>query len=110
MVTIHIVRGQDGRIKRFSVSGHARFADHGKDIVCAGISAVTVGTVNAIEKLTGLVPDARMKSGWLSASAPDGGEAATNDRVQLLLEGMVVSLESIADEYGKYVRIQEATE
>jgi len=110
MVTVKIVRGQDGRIRRFSVSGHARFADPGKDIVCAGISAVTVGTVNAIEKLTGLVPEARMQSGWLSASAPDCGEAYRNDQVQLLLEGMIVSLESIADEYGKYVRIQEVTE
>jgi len=110
MVTVHIVRGPDGRIRRFSVSGHARYADPGQDIVCAGVSAVTIGAVNAIEKLTGLVPDARMESGWLSAIAPESGERSKDDQVQLLLEGMVVSLQSIADEYGKYVSIQEATE
>ncbi|WP_027092688.1 ribosomal-processing cysteine protease Prp [Cohnella thermotolerans] len=107
MVTITIVRGQDGRIRQFSVSGHAMYADPGKDIVCAGVSAVTVGAVNAIEKLTGLVPEAKMQSGWLSAVAPESEDPSKNDRVQLLLEGMVASLETIVDEYGKYVRIKE---
>lgn len=107
MVTVTIVRGPDGRIRSFSVSGHARYADPGKDIVCAGVSAVTVGAVNAIEKLTGLVPEAKMQSGWLSASAPESEEAARNDQVQLLLEGMVVALESIVETYGKYVRIKQ---
>lgn len=107
MVTITIVRGQDGRIRQFAVSGHAKYADPGKDIVCAGVSAVTVGAVNAIEKLTGLVPDAKVRSGWLTAIAPESGESAKDGQVQLLLEGMVAALESIVDEYGKFVRIQE---
>jgi len=107
MVTITITRGQDGRIRHFAVSGHAKYADPGKDIVCAGVSAVTIGAVNAIEKLTGLVPDAKMESGWLSASAPASGDPARDGQVQLLLEGMIAALESIVDEYGKYVRIKE---
>lgn len=107
MVTITITREQDGRIRHFAVSGHAKYADPGKDIVCAGVSAVTIGAVNAIEKLTGLVPDAKMESGWLSASAPESGDPARDGQVQLLLEGMIASLESIVDEYGKYVRIKE---
>lgn len=108
MITISLVRGQDGRIRKFSVAGHAMYADRGKDIVCAGVSAVTVGAVNAIEKLTGLVPEATMRSGWLSAEAPQGAGKPQDDQVQLLLEGMVAALESIADEYGKYVRIKES--
>lgn len=110
MVTITIVRDSDGRVREFSVSGHAKYADPGKDIVCAGVSAITIGAVNAIEKLTGLVPEAKMQSGWLSAIAPECAEPARNDQVQLLLEGMVVALESIVDEYGKYVRIKESIE
>ena len=107
MVTITITRGQDGRIRHFAVSGHAKYADRGKDIVCAGVSAVTVGAVNAIEKLTGLVPAAEMRSGWLSADAPESEDAAKDSVVQLLLEGMMAALESIVDEYGKYVSIKE---
>lgn len=106
MIKITIFRGPDDRIKRFSVTGHAMYADPGKDIVCAGVSAVTVGTVNAIEKLTGVVPEAEMKSGLLSASLPKSGDAVRDEQIQLLLAGMVVSLESIADEYGKFVKIK----
>ncbi|RUS47661.1 ribosomal-processing cysteine protease Prp [Cohnella sp. AR92] len=108
MVTITIYRGRDDRIKRFSVTGHAMYDDPGKDIVCAGVSAITVGAVNAIEKLTGLVPEADMKSGWLSATAPQSEEAYRNDQVQLLLEGMIVGLESIVEQYRKHVKIKHA--
>jgi len=107
MITVTIERGGAGRIRKFSVSGHAGFDDPGKDIVCAGVSAVTVGAVNAIEKLTGLVPKTRMRGGWLSATLTECGDAERDSRAQWLLEGMVVSLETIADAYAKYVQIQD---
>jgi uncharacterized protein YsxB (DUF464 family) len=107
MITVTIERSAAGRIRRFSVSGHAGYDDPGKDIVCAGVSAVTVGAVNAVEKLTGLVPKAEMHNGWLRAEAPPSGDSELDGRVQLLLEGMVASLETIADEYGTYVQIQD---
>ncbi len=109
MITVKIERGDSGRIRKFSVSGHARYDDPGKDIVCAGVSAVTVGAVNAIEKLTGIVPKTRMRGGWLSAEALESGDKARDTQAQWLLEGMVVSLETIATAYGKYVQIQDIT-
>ncbi|MDB4867460.1 MAG: ribosomal-processing cysteine protease Prp [Cohnella sp.] len=107
MITITIERSEAGRIRRFSVSGHAKYKDSGRDIVCAGVSAVTVGAVNAIEKLTGLVPEAEMRGGWLTAEAPLNEDGNFEEQAQLLLEGMVAALESIADEYTKYVQIKE---
>lgn len=107
MITITIVRNVDRRITRFTVSGHAYYNDPGKDIVCAGVSAVAIGAVNAIEKLTGLVPVADSRSGLLSAETPNSDDPVRNDQVQLLLEGMVAALESIVESYGKYVIIKE---
>jgi len=107
MITVTIERGDSGRILRFSVSGHAGYDDPGKDIVCAGVSAVTVGAVNAVEKLTGLVPKAEMRNGWLHAEAPSSADPELDRGAQLLLEGMVAQLETIADEYGKYVKIKQ---
>lgn len=104
MIKIDIRRNERQRILSFAVSGHAGYDDPGKDIVCAGVSAVTVGAVNAIERLTGIVPQARMKSGFLSAALPP--EGVDSEPAQLLLEGMVVALEDMAEEYGKYVRIK----
>ncbi len=107
MITITIVRNVERVIIRFTVSGHAFYDDPGKDIVCAGVSAVTIGAVNAIEKLTGLVPDASDKSGLLKVRTPTSTDPVRNDQVQLLLEGMIVALESIVESYGKYAKIQE---
>ncbi|MFD0713977.1 ribosomal-processing cysteine protease Prp [Paenibacillus sp. GCM10027626] len=108
MITITIERSTDDRrILAFAVEGHAKFAKPGKDIVCAGVSAVTVGTVNAIEQLTGLELPAAMKSGWLQSEIPVQQDAVVDGKVQLLLESMIVMLNTIAESYGKYVAVRE---
>jgi len=110
MITITLVRrSADRRIVSFAVEGHAKYAKPGKDIVCAGVSAVTVGTVNAVEALAGLELPAEMRSGWLRSHIPETGDSAADERVQLLLESMVVMLDTIIESYGKFVVIKEQT-
>jgi hypothetical protein len=88
------------------VSGHANYADSGKDIVCAGVSAITVGTVNSIEELTGVVMESKVKSGFLNAKLPADLNTEVSEQVQLLLSSMVVMLKNIEDSYGQYIQIQ----
>jgi uncharacterized protein YsxB (DUF464 family) len=108
MITVSITRNAaDKRIESFAVEGHAEYARPGKDIVCAGVSAVTVGTVNAIEVLAGVELPAEMDNGWLQSDIPQYADPSVNERVQLLLESMVVMLETIVGSYGKFVRIKE---
>ncbi|QAY65169.1 ribosomal-processing cysteine protease Prp [Paenibacillus protaetiae] len=108
MITVTIVRrAADRRIVSFAVEGHAQYAKPGKDIVCAGVSAITVGTVNAIEALAGVQLPAAMKSGWLSSDIPEQADQAAEEKLQLQLESMVVMLDTIAQSYGKHVVIQE---
>lgn len=107
MIMVKVERGANRRIRKFKVSGHAGYAERGYDIVCAGVSAVTVGTVNAIERLTGVIPHARMKDGFLSASLPDMADCEQSEQVQLLLEAMLVMLQSIEESYGSHIAIQQ---
>ncbi|MFB8377230.1 ribosomal-processing cysteine protease Prp [Paenibacillus taichungensis] len=107
MIIVQVFRNDDGSIDRFSIKGHANFAKRGEDIVCAGVSAVTVGTVNSIETLTGVEMDAKMKNGFLSASLPVLEKGGTWSQVQLLLESMVLMLTDIAESYGKYIQIEQ---
>jgi len=109
LIQVRILRRKDGSIHGFEVKGHANFAKHGEDIVCAGVSAVTVGTVNSLEELAGTVMDSRMNDGFLSAYFPADGEQGKDPQAQLLLESMVVMLNSIAESYGKYIQIKEVT-
>lgn len=107
MINVRILRQTDGSIHGFEVKGHANYAKSGEDIVCAGVSAVTVGTVNSVEALTGIVMDSRMNNGFLSADVPSLDGSGVYEQVQLLLESMVVMLNSIAESYGKYIQIHE---
>ena len=45
MIKIYL---SDNEIK---VSGHARYADYGKDIVCAAVSTCLITTVNGLESI-----------------------------------------------------------
>ncbi len=112
MIKATIYRTTDGEVVSFSVNGHANFGDYGTDIVCAGVSAVTVGTINAIEQLCGISAqnNCKSESGHLTYVLPKGLEPEALEKAQLLLEGMVVSLQSIVQSYGKFVKINEKTQ
>jgi len=108
MITVTFMRRvADRRILAFAIEGHANYAKYGKDIVCAGVSAISVGTVNAIEELAGVELPAKMKDGWLSSEIPTLSDPEADGRVQLLLESMLVMLETITKSYGKHVVIHE---
>jgi len=109
MIVVSILRRQDNGIEGFEVEGHANYAKAGQDIVCAGVSAVTVGTVNSIETLTGIVMDSEMENGFLNANLPSSVviQPEVMNQVQLLLASMVVMLEGIEGSYGKYIKIQD---
>ena len=50
MIRIKIQR-QENLIKEINLLGHALYDDYGKDIVCAGVSAILTTSVNAALKI-----------------------------------------------------------
>ena len=108
MIRVKIERSSaDHSILDCKVDGHANYANPGQDIVCAGVSAVTVGTVNAIEALLGIQLESDVETGLLHFTVPQPIDQELSAKVQLLLESMVVMLQSIRESYGKYISIQD---
>jgi uncharacterized protein YsxB (DUF464 family) len=105
MIEITITRTGSDQIRAFEISGHAFFAERGKDIVCAGVSAVSVGAINAVNALTGIIPQIEQENGFLRCVIPENLSEDIIEKVQLLLEGMVISLQTIEEEYGKNLKI-----
>ncbi len=106
MIETTIYRTETGRVRSFTMSGHALFANHGNDIVCAGASAVSFGAVNSIIALTGVQPEIEQgEDGFLRCVFPENLPEDIQEKVQLLLEGMIVSLQTIERDYGKYIKI-----
>ncbi|PZE19980.1 ribosomal-processing cysteine protease Prp [Paenibacillus xerothermodurans] len=109
MIRVTINRTSDGSLESFRVKGHALYDEPGKDIVCAGVSAVTVGTVNAVEALLGITLQVDTKHGMLDVRIPDNLDQVLNEKVQLLLNAMTVMLHSIEQSYGEYIAIHNKT-
>ncbi|MEK3720960.1 ribosomal-processing cysteine protease Prp [Paenibacillus sp. FSL H8-0034] len=109
MIRVKIKRKPDGRIYSFQVKGHAMYDEPGKDIVCAGVSAVTVGTVNSVEVLLGIQLKTKAKHGFLDVELTELADNVLNEKVQMLLESMVVMLQTIKQSYSTYIDVQENT-
>ncbi|HET7578269.1 MAG TPA: ribosomal-processing cysteine protease Prp [Bacillales bacterium] len=109
MVVAEIERKQ-GRIVSFTIRGHAHSGPYGHDLVCAGLSAVSIGTENAVESLCGVRLAAEQNvedGGFLRCSVPGNLDEQTERNVQLLLEGMVVSIQAMVREYGEYIQLED---
>lgn len=108
MIKITMYRSKTDQIVAFTVSGHAYYDEPGKDIVCAGVSALTIGTINAIDQLCGISATkyTEMKHGYIHYSVPTVNEEIDN-KAQLLLEGMLIALRSVQEGYEKFIHIRE---
>ena len=50
MVRVHVKRHQ-GIIQEVEIRDHAGYADAGQDLVCAGVSSIAVGMMNALDEM-----------------------------------------------------------
>ena len=108
MISVLVERSAaTNRIDFFQISGHADYRKRGKDIVCAAVSAVSIGTVNSIQALAGVELPAEMKDGWLTSHIPILSDQDSESKTQLLLESMLTMLKSISKDYSKHVSVKE---
>lgn len=108
MIRVNIERTDDGYVRSFVVDGHAYSDEPGKDLVCAGVSAITVGTYNAIEALLDVKPPYVMRNGHMSVDLSRlSVDQEVRDRLNLLVEGMIVMLRTIEESYGKYIAVSD---
>ena len=90
---------KDGIYTGFEVSGHAGYAESGKDIVCAAISMLVLNTINSIETFT--------EDGFSCEADPESGvikfqfEAIVSKDSELLMNSLVLGLQGVQEEYGK---------
>ena len=92
-------KGED--VVAYEISGHAMSAEPGKDLVCAGVSAVTFGITNALIGLGLDEAKVTMKeSGYLRVDTTDADED-----MNALIYGLIVSLETIERENDEYLAV-----
>lgn len=106
MIVVKVFR-ENNKITAFELSGHAESGPYGYDLVCAGVSAVSFGVVNAIDALCkiDLVIEQENEGGYLHVSIPNDINQELSEKVQLLLDGMIISLQTIEREYSQFIKI-----
>lgn len=107
MIQVTVYRSNN-LMTAFELSGHAESGPYGYDLVCAGVSAVSIGAVNAVMELCEVDLEIKQgaEGGYLHVSLPDSLESESMTKVQLLFEGMLISLKSIEQEYNQFINIQ----
>ena len=88
------------QIDELVVKGHSNFAPKGSDIVCAGVSAIVIGGINAIISL--------VKDQKVNYEVNDGYVKLTNlnnIEVQNILKVVIIQLKSVEDSYSKHIKI-----
>ena len=113
MIKARFTRDARGNIAQFALTGHADAGEYGQDIVCAAVSAVSIGAVNGIEALAGFTPtvDAdEVNGGHLMVAIEQALTGEQSHIVQILLENLLLSMQSIAESYGDYVQIVTSTQ
>jgi uncharacterized protein YsxB (DUF464 family) len=107
MIEVTIYRKPTGNINAFELSGHAESGPKGQDLVCAAVSAVAFGMVNAVIELCEIEPivDQGGEGGYLAVTLPKEMDEGQARQANCLLEGMLVSLKTIERDYGQYISI-----
>lgn len=106
MVKVELVKDRKDVVKSFRVEGHTGYADHGQDIICAGISAITqtalVGLLNYLEKK----PVYEREGGLLTCTL--GSDLSDDDalKAQVILGTMEMGLREIEFQYQDFIEMR----
>lgn len=87
-------------ITRIVISGHAGYDEKGKDLVCAAVSSIAVGTLNALDELT----------------KDDCELILTDDQVmiivkrnehdsQMIIKTLIIQIKTLQESYPNYLKI-----
>lgn len=88
------------RKDEIKVSGHANYAEEGKDVVCAGVTALTQTLVKSIEDLT----EDKIEYD-ISPGKADIKYRNLSEKAKTLADSFFIGICMIADEFPDYVKI-----
>lgn len=103
---IDLVIYKDGPLyKGYKISGHANYARHGKDIVCAAVSILVQATTNGIDEILGARVDFEEGDKGYAKLLVNDRDFVIVEKASLLLETMVHGLNGIAEAYPRHIHI-----
>ncbi len=86
--------------KGFTVKGHAEFATHGSDIVCAGVSTIVRMAFNTLRLTNVLTINFAPGDAVINVHEP-------SDASDIIMQGVIETLEELSWEYPDNIKLEE---
>jgi len=97
-----IVEYRNNNIQYLEVKGHADFAEHGQDIVCAGISSLLMSNIMYAQKHHLGVFVATQTEGHVTVNVEEQDE-----RLEHLLGAVIEGATQMQEQYPEYIKIEK---
>jgi hypothetical protein len=95
------IKSKDHRVEKISLLGHALYDDYGKDIVCAGVSAILTTSINGALKINENALSYHQTKDAFQI------QVSSNDEItQKLMQNMIELFQELANNYPKNIKIE----
>lgn len=94
------VQTKDSKIIRMEISGHALYAEHSKDLVCAGVSSIGFGLCNALDILYNKA-NIQVNDNMIVIGIDNPDE-----RSEVIMQTGLIQLKTIEEMHKKYIKIK----
>ena len=98
MITVQFFES-GGKLTGFEIKGHALFAEHGSDIVCAAASSAAIMAANTITEVFAQAAEVETGEGYLLL------KGATSEASQGVLAGLKMHFAQLAEQYPANITV-----
>nr|WP_320025888.1 ribosomal-processing cysteine protease Prp [uncultured Acetobacterium sp.] len=107
MISVKI-QGKNNKANEIIVSGHAGFADHGEDIVCAAVSVLTISILNGLTEIVGRKDLGEViEEGYVHFIIPEIIDESMKLKTDTLISTYLLGIQGIKEAYGDYIQFEE---
>jgi len=100
-----LVESKTNLIQSITITGHANSGPDGQDLVCAAVSSIATGALNALDQMTA------HQASLVYQEKPEAKIQITvsknTSELQFLLKMLMIQLKTLEHTQKKYIQIQE---
>lgn len=98
-----IITKTEKKIKKIEITGHAKASEYGKNLVCAAITGVATGGLNAIDQIKPNSCQFIVKEGLIIITVKNNNSAD----LQVMLQTIYYQFLTIYQQYQKFISVKE---
>ena len=95
-----IYEAKNNQYLSLEVSGHAEYDEKGKDLICASVSSIMFGLMNALDALHEDVEIKQLTNKIIITNHSD------SNNVQDYIELTMMQLKTIEESYGNFIKVE----